>query len=130
MKNFIENVVALFKEKYDSKSNEVKKHLIDLPPDIRPSTGVQISHNDQNRTNRHHDNGINKNSFDDNHVDSDDLDDVDSLATFILSSERSKEYSTSSNHTKGRWVTKYESITIHNRTIERGFFILVDSLML
>ena len=122
MKNFIENVVALFKEKYDSKSNEVKTHLIDLPPDIKPSAGVQISHNDQNRTNRHHDNGINKNSFDDNRIDSYDLDDVDSLATFILSSERSKECSTSSNHTKGRWVTKYESITIHNRTIERGFF--------
>lgn len=122
MKNFIENVVALFKEKYDAKSNEVKTHLIDLPPDIKPSAGAQVSHNDQNRTNRHHDNGIDKNSFDDNHVDSDDLDNVDSLATFILSSERSKEYSTSSNHTKGRWVTKYESITIHNRTIEQGFF--------
>ena len=122
MKNFIENVVALFKEKYDAKSNEVKTHLIDLPPDIKPSAGAQVSHNDQNRTNRHYDNGIDKNSFDDNHVDSDDLDNVDSLATFILSSERSKEYSISTNHTKGRWVTKYESITIHNRTIERGFF--------
>lgn len=106
MKNFIENVVALFKEKYDAKSNEVKTHLIDLPPDIKPSAGAQVSHNDQNRTNRHHYKGIDKNSFDDNYVDSDDLDNVDSLATFILSSQRSKECSISSNHTKGRWVTK------------------------
>lgn len=102
MKNFIDNVMARFKEKYDAKDNDTKSTFIDLPPDIKQSS----------RTSQY---------------DNSDSDDIDNLATFVLSSDdltsRQNDQIIPSNQNlkKGRWVTQYESITIHGRTIERGF---------
>lgn len=62
MKNFIDNVMARFKEKYDAKDNDTKTTFIDLPPDIKQSS----------RTSQY---------------DNSDSDDIDNLATFVLSSD-------------------------------------------
>lgn len=106
MKKFIDNVMARFKEKYDAKDNETKTAFIDLPLDIKPS-----SHTSQ--------------------YDNSNSDDIDSLATFVLSSENSlsnQNESSKQKSKKGRWVTQYESITIHNRIIEQGFIYVGSQL--
>jgi len=85
MKNFIDNVMARFKEKYDAKDNDTKSTFIDLPPDIKQSS----------RTSQY---------------DNSDSDDIDNLATFVLSSDdltsRQNDQIIPSNQNlkKGRWV--------------------------
>lgn len=134
MKNFIVDVLALFKKKYDANSNETgQTKFIDLPPDIKSSVNViepevsldvskpnnfanssaQSSQDNRNKTSKHY---------------NDNLDDVDKLATFIISSDKSKHDIAASNRKLGRWVTGYESLNINGRTIEQGFFYFGDQL--
>jgi len=127
MKNFIENVLALFREKYDDKKDEAKTHFIDLPPDIKPSetiveTGVDSDvANHNNSTNSSTQNRYAKQSRT-NRYRNEHLDDVGELATFVISSNKQKHNTTSSNRRLGRWVSRYESLNIQGRIIDNGFF--------
>ena len=93
MKNFIENVLVLFRKKYDDKKDEVKTHFIDLPPDIKPSkttveTEVDLDVVDHNNfTNPSTQNSYAKQSQT-NRYRNEHLDDVGGLATFIISSNK------------------------------------------
>ena len=127
MKNFIDNVLALFREKYDDKKDEAKTHFIDLPPDIKPSKIVVetevdsdvANHNDF--TNPSTQNRYAKQSKTSRYRD-ENLDDVGDLATFVISSNKQKHDTTSSNRKIGRWVSRHESLKIQGRIIDRGFF--------
>ena len=127
MKNFIENVLALFREKYDDKKDEAKTHFIDLPPDIKPSKTIVetevdldvVNHN--NFTNPSAQNIYTKQSQTSRYR-NEHLDDIDGLATFVISSNKQKHNTTSSNRKLGRWISRYESINIQGRIIDKGFF--------
>lgn len=127
MKNFIENVLALFREKYDDKKDEAKTHFIDLPPDIKPSKIVVETEvdsdvaNHNNFTNPSTQNRYAKQSKTSRYRD-EHLDDVGELATFVISSNKQKHDTTSSNRKLGRWVSRYESLKIQGRIIDKGFF--------
>lgn len=101
MKNFIADVKALFKQKYDAdaQGNKTNKPaFIDLPPDIKPDNRHRVSRSNQN-------------------------DDIDDFASFIISSGKSNNASSaSSNKQLGRWITENESLNINGRSIERGFY--------
>ncbi|BFM03401.1 hypothetical protein Psyaliredsea_20480 [Psychrobacter alimentarius] len=135
MKNFIDNVLALFREKYDAKKDETKTHFIDLPPDIKPSKNIVETEvnldvaNHNNFANPSTQNRYAKQSktrrYRDEH-----LDDVGELATFVISSNKQKHDIASSNRKLGRWVSRHESLKIQGRIIDKGFFILVVSLKL
>lgn len=127
MKNFIDNVLALFREKYDAKKDETKTHFIDLPPDIKPSKNIVETEvnldvaNHNNFANPSTQNRYAKQSktrrYRDEH-----LDDVGELATFVISSNKQKHDIASSNRKLGRWVSRHESLKIQGRIIDKGFF--------
>ena len=107
MKNFIADVKALFKQKYDAdaQGNKTNKPaFIDLPPDIKPDNRHRVSRSNQN-------------------------DDIDDFASFIISSGKSNNASSaSSNKQLGRWITENESLNINGRSIERGFYYVGGQL--
>ena len=107
MKNFIADVKALFKQKYDADAQgnkTAKSKFIDLPPDIKPDNQHRVSQPTQN-------------------------DETDDFASFIISSGKSNNDSiTSSNKQLGRWVVENESLNINGRSIERGFYYIGGSL--
>lgn len=108
MNSFIDDVLALFKKKYETKNCEVSTSFIDLASDIKPSTNHQRDY---------------KNYLDAQKGSSlDNEDAIDNLATFIVSSGKAEKRKSPSRAKKGRWITSYEAITIHNRTIDNGFF--------
>ncbi|WP_201534240.1 TerB N-terminal domain-containing protein [Psychrobacter immobilis] len=109
MKNFIADVKALFKQKYDADAQgnkTAKSTFIELPPDIKPDN----SHNSRRniRSTQNHDN--------------------DEFASFIISSAKSNASNTSSNKQLGRWIKENESLNINGRSIERGFYYLGGQL--
>lgn len=109
MKNFIADVKALFKQKYDADAQgnkTAKPTFIELPPDIKPDN----SHNSR-RDSR---------SIQNN--------DTDEFASFIISSAKSNASNTSSNKQLGHWVKENESLNINGRSIERGFYYVGGQL--
>ena len=127
MKNFIENVLALFREKYDGKKDGAKTHFIDLPPDIKPSetiveTGVDSDVANHNNSTNPRAQNIYARQSQTNRYRDEHLDDVGELATFVISSNKQKHDITSSNRKLGRWVSRYESLKIQGRIIDKGFF--------
>ena len=111
MKNFIADVKALFRQKYDAdaKGNRSSKPiLIDLPPDIKPNNEVSNS-NRISHSNSHND--------------------ADEFASFTLSSANSrKATSASANKQLGCWFKENESFNIKGRSIERGFYYVGGQL--
>lgn len=111
MKNFIADVKALFRQKYDAdaKGNRSSKPiLIDLPPDIKPNNEVSNS-NRISHSNSHND--------------------ADEFASFTLSSANSrKATSASANKQLGCWFKENESFSIKGRSIERGFYYVGGQL--
>ena len=107
MKNFIADVKALFKQKYDAdaQGNRIAKPtFIDLPPDIKPDSHHKVNRPIQNN-------------------------DEDEFASFTISSVKSTNaFNTSSNKRLGRWVTENESLDIKGRSIERGFYYVGGQL--
>ena len=107
MKNFIADVKALFRQKYDANTqvNKTSKPtFIDLPPDIKPDNQSRVRQPIQN-------------------------DDTDEFASFIISSSKSNNDSiNSSNKQLGRWVTASESLNIKGRSIDRGFYYVGGQL--
>jgi hypothetical protein len=101
MKNFIADVKALFRQKYDAdaQGNKANKPaFIDLPPDIKPDNRHRVSQSSQN-------------------------DDTDDFASFIISSGKSNNVSgVSANKQLGRWFKENESFDIKGRFIDRGFY--------
>ncbi|MDN3502161.1 TerB N-terminal domain-containing protein [Psychrobacter sp. 5A.1] len=100
MKNFIADVKALFRQKYDADAQgnkTTKPAFIDLPPDIKPDNRHRVSQSSQN-------------------------DDTDDFASFIISSGKSNNASgVSANKQLGRWFKENEAFNIKGRSIERGF---------
>lgn len=54
--------------------------------------------------------------------------DIDDFATFIINPNSAKTQKSSTNLSKGRWMSEYESININGRTIKRGFYYLGGQL--
>ena len=107
MKNFIADVKALFRQKYDAdaQGNKANKPaFIDLPPDIKPDNRHRVSQSSQN-------------------------DDTDDFASFIISSGKSNNVSgVSANKQLGRWFKENESFDIKGRFIDRGFYYVGGQL--
>ena len=109
MKNFIADVKALFKQKYDvdAQGNKTAKPtFIELPPDIKPDNSYSFRRDSRST------------QYDDN----------DEFASFIISSAKSITASDSSNKQLGRWVKENEYLTINGRSINRGFYYLGGQL--
>lgn len=110
MKNFIADVKALFKQKYDADvqgNKTAKPSFIELPPDIKPDYPHK-----QRRDSRYIQNN-----------------DEDEFASFTISSVKSNNASSAlSNKRLGRWVTENESLNIKERSIERGFYYVGGQL--
>ena len=109
MKNFIADVKALFRQKYDAdaQGNKTAKPVfIDLPPDIKPDYPHKPRRNSRSTQD----------------------DESDQFASFIISSAKSKASNTSSNKQLGRWVKENESLNTNGRSIERGFYYLGGQL--
>ncbi|WP_367110624.1 TerB N-terminal domain-containing protein [uncultured Psychrobacter sp.] len=119
MKNFIADVKALFRQKYnaDTQSNKrAKPTFIDLPPDIKPDNFHSLHNPSHSSHNLHRNSRSIQN------------DDTDEFASFIISSAKSDTSSTSSNKQLGRWVKENEPLNINGRSIERGFYYLGGQL--
>jgi hypothetical protein len=137
MKNFIADVLALFKKKYEAKSNNEtgKANFINVPPDIKssvaniePKVGLKSS-----KLNHLTDSSIqsrqkNKTKTSSQGNNSNDLDNVDELANFVISSNKPAYNSAASTQKSGCWVTEHESLTIKQRTMKRGFYYLGEQL--
>ena len=133
MKNFIVDVLALFKKKYEPQSYKTgHTKSISLPPDIKPSArndepvvspkvanpnNFASPNTQSSRSHQHSQNKTRKQ----NHNNNDD-DSVDELATFIISSNKPTYKAAASTQKLGRWVTEHEALTINKRQIARGFY--------
>ena len=110
MSNFLADIKALFKKKYDVHGDKTKKKsYIDLPPDIKPYSPYKGSHS--NRVRRANQN-----------------DDEDEFASFTISSGKFNASSASSNQQLGRWITKDTSNVINGRSIKQGFYFFGGQL--
>ncbi|WP_201558618.1 TerB N-terminal domain-containing protein [Psychrobacter sp. 72-O-c] len=132
MKNFIVDVLALFKKKYEPQSYKTgHTKFIRLPPDIKPSArndepvvspkvanpnNFASANIQSSRSHQHSQNKTRKQ----NHNNNDDS--VDELATFILSSNKPTYKAAAATQKLGRWVTEHEALTINKRQIARGFY--------
>lgn len=133
MKNFIDNVLALFRQKYDTKRDKAQTHFIELPPDIKPSKTAIEKNVDSEVTDKHSSSSIdtqNRHAKPNkaNRPHSEHLDDIDELATFVISSSKQQHDLASSKRKLGRWVSRHESLNIQGRIIDKGFFYVGNKL--